>query len=229
MTFTLPLQKSMNFLIKEINSLSDYFITIKELKKENEILKKKIKNLEFYKAGFDTCSKDRDRLLDIMGIKEILPYPTVYAKVVLYDFKNWFKTIIIDKGENSGIKIGSPVINEFGLIGRVYKVNKNSSVVLLITDHRSSVGCMIFRSREIGILSGQDSDICKILFLNKNADVKIGDIVMTSGLSEKIPKGIIVGKVTKIDKLEKPLLLSIDVKPAVDFGKIEDVMVLLID
>ena len=112
-----------------------------------------------------------------------------------------------------------------GLVGRVVSIDSQTAKVLLILDQRSAVGGMIQRSRDIGVVKGSESNYCYIEYLSHDADVKINDIVITSGLGSIFPKGIIIGKIVGIKKESHDLFQKVIVRPEVDFTKLEEVFV----
>ena len=119
-------------------------------------------------------------------------------KVIGRDPTGWFRSIIIDKGENSGIREGMPVVNAMGVVGQIVSVSYNYSKVLLVIDQNSAVDCIIERSRDSGIVKGMSSKICTLDYVLKTSDVRVGDLVITSGLDRIFPKGIHVGEVIEV-------------------------------
>jgi rod shape-determining protein MreC len=115
-----------------------------------------------------------------------------------------------------------------GLVGRVLSANSRTAKILLILDQRSAVGGMTQRSRDIGVVKGSESNYCYIEYLSNDADVKINDVVITSGLGSIFPKGIIIGKIVGIKKESHDLFQKVILRPEVDFTKLEEVFVVKI-
>jgi rod shape-determining protein MreC len=120
-----------------------------------------------------------------------------------------------------------PVVNAFGVVGRVVSVSPNYAKVLLIIDQNSAVDCLVQRSRDRGMLKGLMSEICKLDYVAKSCDVAVGDIVVTSGLGGVFPKGLPVGQVLTVKEMLGELFKDIEIRPAVDFSKLEEVLVIL--
>ncbi len=122
-----------------------------------------------------------------------------------------------------------PVIVPPGLIGRLTDVSWHSSKVLLLIDENSNVDVLIQRTRVQGIVRGAGSRGCMVRYISKIQDVKEGDMVVTSGMSNIFPKGLLIGKVSHVDRMDVGLFLQIRVAPFVDFTTLEEVLVLAAD
>ena len=138
--------------------------------------------------------------------------------------------IVIDRGTLNGIQNDMPVVTPQGLVGRVVEAGPNSSKVQLILDPRSSVGTIVQRaeSRVTGIVQGDmdNPTMPQMVNIPKNADVVEGDVIVTSGFGGIYPKGIIVGLVSSLKNDDGGLLKIGVLESAVDFQKLEDVMVI---
>jgi rod shape-determining protein MreC len=121
-----------------------------------------------------------------------------------------------------------PVITDQGVVGRVIETSWHVSRILLVTDTNSNIDGLIQSSRVQGILQGAGASGCALKYVAKTEDVKAGDVVLSSGLVVTFPKGLMLGVVTRADKKDSGLFQKIDVAPAVDFARLEEVLVLLI-
>src|SRR5437879_2453710 len=131
----------------------------------------------------------------------------------------------MDRRPSTGIQINAAVANANGLIGRVILTTKDMAKVQLVTDNNASVGVLIERTRRQGVLRGDGASGAQLYDIPSLADVRPGDAVLTAGIDGIYPKGIPVGVVTKAEK-GQDLFKTITVKPSVDFGSIEEVIVL---
>ena len=120
-----------------------------------------------------------------------------------------------------------PVVNASGLVGRIVSVSPNYAKILLIIDHNSAVDCLIQRSRDRGMVKGMSTEICKLDYVVKASDVRENDIVVTSGLGGIFPKGLPIGQIREVKELPGELFMDIEITPAVDFSKLEEVLVIL--
>jgi rod shape-determining protein MreC len=117
------------------------------------------------------------------------------------------------------------VISE-GVVGRVIEVSPDTAKVLLLTDPNSALDVIIQRSRAQGIMEGKVDEVCVLKYVQKSDDVQVGDQVITSGLGGIFPKGLMTGMVTKLDRKRPGIFQYIEVSPAVDFSKLEEVLIL---
>lgn len=171
--------------------------------------------------------EENKRLRELLNLKEHTIYEALASSVIAREPTNWFNTILLDKGEKSGVKENSVVITPEGLVGRVIKINKNSSQVLLITDPGSEIGALIQRTRIQGVIQGRKRDLI-LKYLSLEVDVREGDLVLTSGLEGGLfPKGMVIGRVKKIESpYPQDLFLNIIVIPEVNLNSLEETLIL---
>ncbi len=128
----------------------------------------------------------------------------VWAVVIGRGADSWWNQMLIGKGNNDGIKAGSVVVASGGLVGRVTHVSPNSSQILLISDPNSQVGVVVSRSRYSGMLKGQSQNTATLEFFERDADVRVGDIVQTSQFSTLFPENVPVGRIKSINLDKQP-------------------------
>jgi rod shape-determining protein MreC len=122
-----------------------------------------------------------------------------------------------------------PVMAPPGLVGRLTDVSWHTAKVLLLIDESSNVDVLIQRTRVQGITRGAGSRGCVVKYISKIQDVKEGDTVVTSGMSNLFPKGLLLGKVSHVDRMDVGLFLQIRIAPFVDFAKLEEVLIMADD
>ncbi|MDI3480493.1 MAG: rod shape-determining protein MreC [Tepidanaerobacteraceae bacterium] len=230
-TILSPAQKVLSTATAAIKESLGTIPDILALKKQNEELKKQVAELEQYKQKFLEYQKENINLRSLLGLKQRnYQYDLETAEVIGREPGNWFNVILIDKGEESGIKKDMAVITDKGLVGYILSAGKNFSKVILITDNRCSVSAMIERTRDNGILKGTiepaPMGYIKMVYLPQEANIIKGDTVISSGLGGLIPKGIIIGEVVEAQKETNGLMQYAIVKPEVDFQKLEQVFVI---
>lgn len=196
------------------------------LVKENYQLKKELAKLKETNNRLVESYLRLKREKEIFKFSQEFPYKTIKAKVIARDPTTWYKTVSIDKGRKDGIKINMPVVTYEGLVGRIYKVNKYTSLVLLLIDSESAVGSRLQRSRDTGVVIGKGENL-QFEYLAKSSKVKVGDKVITSGLSEFFPPGILIGEVVNINRKNTQFTLKVEVAPAVRFGRLEEVLIII--
>lgn len=202
------------------------YVNLVGVKEENDYIRKTMYQLAEENRRLKEEVKLGERLKELLEFKSALPYSTTGAAIVGYNMERWTRTVIIDKGSTEGMEKDHGVVAVTGLVGRVIEVNGGSSRVLLSTDLRSNIDVIIERSRVKGVVEGNGTDGLVMKYVRQVDDVKIGDQVVTSGLSGIFPKGIIVGEVTKIEKSSDSFFKHVEVRPAVDMGRLEEVLVL---
>ncbi len=167
------------------------------------------------------------RLKKILSLEETMIYSTVAARVVSNERSSLFKTIIIEKGTDDGIVEGLPVVTSQGIVGRIIESSWNVSRVLLVTDYNSNIDALVQGSRAQGILQGGGPQLCRLKYVQRTDEVKPGDTLVTSGLGGIFPKGLVLGMIATAEKRETGLFQHVEVMPAVDFTKLEEVLVLI--
>ncbi len=209
------------------SSIWNDYLYLVNVQKENKQLRETIKlqnkrlveNMEGLSA--------HDRLKKLMEMKELLPLSLRAASVVGEDASPWFRTVTIDRGDADGIREGMPVVASEGVVGRIVKVARNSSRVLLLTDHAGGIAAVVQRSRARGVVTGKGGDSCSLEFSQRGEDVKIGDIVLTSGIGGVFPKGLPIGEITMVKKGEYGIFQTVKIRPFVNISRLEEVLVVL--
>jgi len=224
---TAPFQKIISRTVGFTEGIWLKYFYLVNLGDENALLKKEITKLRLENMRYLDLLATNRRLQKLLKFKETTNYPVLAVRVIGRDPSGWFKSVIIDKGADSGLKENLPVVNASGLVGRLVSVSSNYAKVLLIIDQNSAVDCIIRRSRERGIVKGATSKLCRLDYVIKTGDVVPGDIVITSGLGGIFPKGIPVGKVTTVSSRPGELFKDITVEPFVDFSKLEELLLIL--
>jgi len=205
---------------------SDY-IALVAVRRENIVLRETVRGLNSRIIQSQDALFENDRLKKLLDLKGTLRLQSVAANVIGEESAPWYRSIIIDRGYVDGLADGMPVMATSGVVGRVVKVAASSARVLLLTDHASSISAMIQRSRARGVLRGKGGSSCSLEFTVREDDVKVGDIVTTSGIGGIFQKGIPLGEVTMVRKGEYGMFQTIDVRPAVNTYQLEEVLVIL--
>lgn len=179
-----------------------------------------------------SLEEEINELKDILELnKTKTAFDNINATVISRNNQYWLNTIIIDKGKDSKIKKGMAVITKNGLIGKISKVTKTTSEVKLLTTsdikYKTSVSIRIKNKDYYAILNGYDQNkqLLKVVAVDKNIEIKKGDIVLTSGLGN-IPQGIYVGKVESFEMDNYDLSKNVYIKAKQNFNSINYVTVL---
>jgi rod shape-determining protein MreC len=167
-----------------------------------------------------------DRLRRLMGMGREFSQQVVYAEVIGRDPTAWFKTVIIDKGAKDNIAVGMPVVVPEGIVGQIVDVSGRYAKVLLIVDQNSAVDALVQRTRARGLIKGEFADQCRLEYVLRKEDVRIGDVIVTSGLDDVFPKGLRIGAIDDISGEPNEMFYTITIAPFVDFEKLEDLLIL---
>jgi rod shape-determining protein MreC len=170
------------------------------------------------------------RLTTMLAFKQynVDQYELEAAKVIARSPNNWYQTLTIDKGAQNGLAVDMPVINPYGLVGKVVSVTNVSAQVWLITDREMAVGAILQETRETrGIVEGLGDNVqLQMINIPYNSQVSEGEQIITSGLSDIYPPGIPIGVIQNIKKEANGLVLSAGVEPSVKFDQLEEVLVI---
>jgi len=189
------------------------------IKKENDEFKFKINQLK-------EAEHENVRLLKMLDLKPKLPYESIAAQIIAKEPTNWLNTLIINKGEKNGIAINQPVMSFSSLVGKIMEVGGSTAKVLLISDANSRVVVLIQRTRVEGMLEGIGNGLCRLKYMPVNADVKLGDVVVSAGVGGVYPKGLIIGNIESIRIERGGIYKSGIVKPAASLSGLEEVLCL---
>ena len=222
-----PFQKIFVRTISTAREIWKNYFFLVETCQENLRLHKKINLLEIENSRYQELLLTSQRLQQLLKFQENTEETFLPARVIGWNTNVLFKSIIIGRGENDGLKINLPVVNSKGVVGKTVSISPNYTQVLLITDQNSAVDGLVQRSRCRGILKGRGLNECSFDYVIKACDIKTGDTIVTSGLGRAFPKGLYLGTVKQIDDSPDKLFKDVTVVSAVDFSKLEEVLVIV--
>lgn len=223
------LSKPVKIVKKQIKENKEKSKMYKEYKK----LKSKAERSKVYEARIKELEGEIDDLKEVLDLNDtITDYKEINAEVVNRNVGTWYNTLNINKGSKSGIKEGMAVIVNKGLIGKVINVgNFTSTVKLLSTDELSNKISVKIEQDDNSIYGllvsyNKKKNIYLIEGISDNTEIKNGSKVVTTGLSEIFPSGILVGEVKSVTKDKYDLARAVEVTPSVNFNDINIVTVL---
>lgn len=193
---------------------------------ENEALKQRLAQLEAQAHLYQEAKLEQERLRRLLELKVQLALPVQGARIIGYEITPWFKCALLDKGAREGLQRGMGVVNAEGVIGRLVECYPHYAKVLLLLDRSSAVDALVQRTRLRGILAGDGGRGCRLKYIHKDQDVQVGDLVLTSGVGGIFPAGLPLGKVTAVDRKSPGIFQEVEVTPAVDFMRLEEVLVI---
>ena len=218
--------KALDSVTQGIDSIWSRYIALLHVHDENLNLRRETAMLQEEASRLRERAAASDRLRELLNLKEELPYTTIAARVIARDPTNWYRSIVINKGQDNGIGVEMGVMTPSGAVGRVVKVQRQLAIVLLIIDRNNAITGLVQRTRDEGIVEGTEKGWAWIKYLPLLSNVKVGDIVVTSGMAGGFPRGLPIGRITRIERREAELFLSAEIQPDTDFGRLEEVLVI---
>lgn len=209
-----------HFLKTEISHIAQW----RTLREENELLHSKVEHLESELVRLKEMEKKANRLEKLIGLKDRTPGKGKAARVIARDPSHWAQYIIIDRGSRDGVRKNTVLINSDGLVGKVTISGTSSARAILLTDRGSRASALNERSRDVGLIEGLGSSTLKMTYLDRNSDIQVGDVILSSGLGGIYPKGVPIGKVELVGSEKDHASLFAMVKPFVSFSRLEEVL-----
>lgn len=230
--FVQPMQKGVNTIGRWVQSKTDAFQNYDALLKENEDLKQQLEDSQKRIAEYQQDSYELERLQALYELDaQYSDYKKTAARVISKDTGGWFDVFYVDKGTDDGIKEGCNVMYGNGLCGIVTEAGKDYAKIRSIIDDTSNVNGMILPSEAIcnveGSVNNYNDGYLVAENIDKDADVSVGDQVVTSYVSSKYLSGLNIGYVTRIEEDSNNLTKTAYITPACDFSRIQEVLVIL--
>jgi rod shape-determining protein MreC len=197
-----------------------------DLRHENRVLRELNVTLADEVNRLREARLENLRLRQLLGLKERGQFGFVAANVIGKNLQLLRNTVTLDAGERSGVKMDMPIVTENGLAGKIVATSTGYAVAQILFNKEIRVSAKIERSRVDGIIRWDGGSMLALQDVAKTLDVQTGDVIITSEYSSFFPPGIRIGVVTAARGAEGSLFQSIEVKPAVDFSRLEEVFVI---
>lgn len=226
-----PMQKGINTVGHSVFNGFEKIASLNKLEEENTRLKGENNVLSYENKILLQDKYELDRLRDLYELdKKYADYPKVAARIISKDPNNWFNTFTIDKGSDDGISVDMNVIAGNGLVGIVEEVRKNNSVVRSIIDDSSYVSGMFLKTSDTCVVKGDleklEKGVLPVELIKKDAEISDGYEVVTSNISPKYLQGILIGYISNITVDSNNLTRTADLTPAVDFERLQEVLII---
>jgi rod shape-determining protein MreC len=220
-----PLEKTLVWTQTTSRNIWHNYFYLRGVRAENRSLKAQIERMSLEQARMSQDAEQARRLQALLAFKEQFISKTMAAQVIGSSGSELSRSVYIDKGYKDGIKPDMAVITADGIVGKVLRAdNRHVAQVLLIDDQTSGVGAILDKTRLQGILRGTPSGEVMLEKVMSDETVPAGELVLTSGGDGIFPKGLLVGRVTKVSPGSE-LFLNIRVRPAADLSRLEEVLV----
>ena len=220
-----PLQMAAQGTANWVVGIQENYLTMSGFKAENERLRRRIQELEVERHRLLEADAVNRKLQQLLEFRSQLPSKAVTASIIANSASSWFQGCILDKGSADGVQKNMAVVTPLGVVGKVVSVTKRSAKVILLTDANSGIDVLVQRTRSRGIVSGSLDNGTVLKYMKRSEDVQVGDRLITSGVDGVFPKGLLVGTVIKVNKQHLGLFQSVEVLPAVQSSRVEEVLV----
>jgi len=223
-----PVQYALTKAAESLDSLRAVIMGVRRMQQENALLREQVDALRTQVEMLREAEIENRVLREQLGFAQAHPsYQVLSAEVIGRDPSNLIRSLIVDRGSDDGVARGMPVITARGLVGRIVEVHKSSSTVLLVTDPSSSVSALVQRTRATGLVQGRMGRNPIMRFIPQGETVKVGDVILTSGLGGNFPKRLVIGYVASVEGKDIDLFQQAEISPAVEYSGLETVMLLL--
>jgi rod shape-determining protein MreC len=209
--------------VDSIRGLWSGYVALRDAQTENEALKQEVHRLQIRLQEERAQAQRAENFRQLLELRERAGVDTVAAEVIAGPATIEFRDMTIDKGTGDGVARDMAVIAPAGVVGRVVLTSPRAARVQMLIDLNAAAGAMIERTRAQGLIVGQGSGL-KMDYVPGTADVQAGDLVVTSGIDKIYPKGFVIGTVESVQR-GGGTYYEIAVQPAVDFTRLEEVLV----
>lgn len=209
-----------------ISDTWNHYIALQNVWEENQHLRTEIQRLQGELNLLREQTIIATQFRQLLAYQETAPMTTLPARIIGRNVSNWYRAMIINKGDRDGIHPEMGVITEAGVVGRVVRVNPTTAIVLLLSDPNVAITGMIQNTRDEGIIQGTPQGTIHMKYLPPLSPVQPGDPVVTSGLTNDFPRGLQIGRIKQVTKADTDLFQLGEINPIVDFSKLEGVLVI---
>lgn len=228
----MPFQRMYHGTQGGVHKLWAGFTELTRVRNELAETRAKLQKFEATSEDYAEIKSENARLRSLLDMKERVECDSIPATIISKDPDNWFRTIIVDRGSDDGVRINMPVIAYSGdikaVVGKVSEVRGHISRIVPVISPDIKLGVMFQESRVPGILSGLsgNSILCRMDYVSRAASVKFGDMVVTSGQGGVFPPGLPVGVALKSELLESSPYQRTVVRPFIDYNTLEGVFII---
>jgi rod shape-determining protein MreC len=222
-----PTAESIHNSLNGVVYIFKNYVALLKVKQSNDELTKENANLKLKLLQLEEVSKENKRLATLLDLKKITHGNAKVARIIGEDVSPDRFTYLLNLGSRDGIELRSPVLNSDGVIGLIKEVYEHSSVVVTLLDPSSIIDVVNMRSRSHSLLEGTGKEyFARTKYVDRIEDLKVGDLLLSSGIDGIFPENFPVGTIVDVQKPAQGVLQSAFVRPAVDFDKLEEVLIL---
>lgn len=228
LNITSPIQSALHDATQPVADWVNNLTDASSLSSDNQNLRAENERLTNELARANEAAVQQQDQANLDAVRKAFPNDTfLAASVVSRDTSNVRSVVAIDRGASDGVQVGMIVVTEGrSLVGTVTKVLDGYSWVMLITDPKSAVSALVQESRAEGVVAGNYNGALNMEFVGQGAAVKEGDFVLTSGVGGGYPAGIVIGRVSTVQKTDQDLFQNVQVEHLASLSNLDQVLVL---
>jgi len=217
-------QRGTMAIIDGVRGMWSGYVALQQVQQENTALRQELQTMQVRLQQERAEAQRTDNLRQLLELRDRANLDTVAAEVIAGAASIDFRTVTIDKGSSDHLATDMAVISPAGVVGRVILPTPRASKVQLLIDRNAAAGALIERTRVQGVVVGIGDGMMRMQYVPGTADVKTGDLVVTSGIDGIYPKGFVIGTIDHADR-GAGAYHEIVIRPAVDFSRLEEVLV----
>jgi rod shape-determining protein MreC len=226
-TISRPLEFAFNVVTQHSSSFVKSYVDLRGAREESELLQDENSKLSVQIQMLREVEKENERLQKLLNFVRKVNFKFVSGHVQSGDPSFLYRSIRLNRGDSDGVLPGMAVVAAEGAVGVVMRTLKSYSDVLLLNDPNSNLDVIVARNRRRGMLEGSSGQGMLFKYADRGSRVIVGDEIVTSGLTGPFPRGIVVGRVTRIRVEPDGVSQMIEVEPAVNFAEVSEALILL--
>ena len=203
------------------------YIALQGLSQQNRELRETVQQLRGEVNRLREQAYMAQRLAALLEFQKDQSVRTVAARVIGRSVSNWYQGVILNKGEEDGIREQMGVMTTAGVVGRIVRTSASTSIALLMIDPNVAITGMVQRTRDEGMVQGTSRGLVLMKYIPPLSSVKTGDVVVTSGLTGGFPRGVLIGEVARVEESEDSLFHTAEIVPAVKFRYLDEVLIVV--
>ena len=220
------LQRGGAGAVDAVTSLWSGYVDLRGMRAENQQLRQQLADAHIRLQQERALAQRSAELATLLELRGRISLETTAADVLAASATPDFRTVTISKGTSSGLRPDMAVLSSDGVVGRVIVPSARAAKVQLLIDRNAAAGALVERTRAQGVAMGTGEDTLQLQYVLGTSDVKVGDVVVTSGIDGIYPKGFVIGRIEFVEKAGGSYR-EVRVRPAVDFTSLEEALVVL--
>lgn len=221
-------QHALTVAWQAVADTASEYVALRDLHARNDALAAEVAELKLQLQSQRAQARRAGSLEALLDMRNSADLATIAARVIASGVAPYTRTLTFDRGHADGVSADAAVIAPDGVVGRVLGAPaRSASQVQLLNDRNAAAGARVERTRSAGIVHGTDDEsVLAMEYVSTTEDVRVGDRIVTSGIDGIYPPGYVIGDVSAVRR-GSDLHFQISVEPAVDFARLEDVLVVV--